>query len=58
MYFSRDDINSLLDGVSSGRRDTEIEEALAERYAEWERPDGSIVGRASVWLVGAVNPGG
>lgn len=34
-----------------------IEEALAERYSEWERPDGSIVGRASVWLVGAVNPG-
>ncbi len=28
MYFSRDDINSLLDGVSSRRRDTEIEETL------------------------------
>lgn len=38
-------------------RKPEIEEALAERYSEWERPDGSIVGRASVWLVGAVNPG-
>lgn len=35
----------------------EIEAALAERYSEWERSDGSIVGRASVWLVGAVNPG-
>jgi ubiquinone/menaquinone biosynthesis C-methylase UbiE len=35
----------------------EIEEALAKRYSEWERPDGSIIGRASVWLVGAVNPG-
>jgi SAM-dependent methyltransferase len=38
-------------------RRPEIEEALAERYSEWERSDGSIVGRASVWLVGAVNPG-
>ena len=28
MYFSCDDINSLLDGVSLRRRDTEIEEAL------------------------------
>lgn len=38
-------------------RRPEIEEALAERYSEWERPDGSIVGRGSVWLVGALNPG-
>ena len=35
----------------------EIEAAVAAHYAKWERPDGTIVGRASVWLVGAVNPG-
>jgi SAM-dependent methyltransferase len=35
----------------------EIADALGDRYAEWEQPDGSIVGRASVWLVGATNPG-
>ena len=35
----------------------EISEALRARYAEWERADGSIVGRGSVWLVTALNPG-
>lgn len=35
----------------------EIAEALAEHYAKWQRPDGSIVGRGSVWLVAATNPG-
>jgi SAM-dependent methyltransferase len=35
----------------------EIADALAEHYAAWQRPDGSIVGRASVWLVAATNPG-
>lgn len=35
----------------------EIAAALAERYAAWQRADGSIVGRASVWLVAATNPG-
>ncbi len=30
---------------------------LASRYADWERPDGSVVGRASVWIVAARNPG-
>jgi ubiquinone/menaquinone biosynthesis C-methylase UbiE len=34
-----------------------IAEALAEHYTQWQRPDGSIVGRASVWIVGATNPG-
>jgi len=34
-----------------------IAEALAAHYADWQRPDGSIVGRGSVWLVGAINPG-
>jgi SAM-dependent methyltransferase len=34
----------------------EIEEALAEHYAKWQRPDGAVIGRGSVWLVSAVNP--
>ncbi len=38
-------------------RRPEISEALAEHYRRWQQPDGSIVGRASVWLVGATNPG-
>ncbi len=35
----------------------QIAAALAEHYERWQRPDGSIVGRASVWLVAATNPG-
>jgi SAM-dependent methyltransferase len=35
----------------------EIAEALADRYAEWEQPDGAVIGRASVWIVSATNPG-
>ena len=35
----------------------EIEAALAEHYSKWQRPDGSIVGVGSVWLIGAKNPG-
>lgn len=35
----------------------EIAEALAEHYAGWQTDDGSIVGRASVWVVTATNPG-
>jgi len=35
----------------------QIADALAEYYAGWQRPDGSIVGRGSVWLAGATNPG-
>jgi SAM-dependent methyltransferase len=34
----------------------EIAAALAEHYAAWQRDDGSIVGRGSVWLVAASNP--
>jgi ubiquinone/menaquinone biosynthesis C-methylase UbiE len=34
----------------------EIEAAVAEHFADWRRPDGSIVGRASVWVVSARNP--
>jgi SAM-dependent methyltransferase len=37
-------------------RRPEIAEAVADHYAKWEQPDGSILGRASVWLVGATNP--
>jgi SAM-dependent methyltransferase len=34
----------------------EIAAALADHYAAWRQPDGSIVGRAAVWLVAATNP--
>lgn len=46
-----------LNGDYGESRRDEIAEALAERYADWKQPDGSIVGRASVWLVSATNPG-
>jgi SAM-dependent methyltransferase len=35
----------------------EIADALRDHYAPWQKPDGSIVGRGSVWLVTATNPG-
>jgi SAM-dependent methyltransferase len=35
----------------------EIADALRDHYAQWQKPDGSIVGRGSVWLVTATNPG-
>jgi len=35
----------------------QIAEALADHYAAWQQEDGSIVGRGSVWLVAATNPG-
>jgi ubiquinone/menaquinone biosynthesis C-methylase UbiE len=46
-----------LNGELGESRRPEIKAALADRYAEWRQPDGSIVGQASVWLVGATNPG-
>ncbi len=46
-----------LNGEYGESRRAEIAAALAERFAEWQRPDGSIVGRGSVWVVGAINPG-
>ena len=46
-----------LNGEHGESRRGEIAAALAEHYAAWRRPDGSIVGRASVWLVAATNPG-
>lgn len=35
----------------------QIAEAVAAHFSKWRRPDGTIVGRASVWLVAATNPG-
>lgn len=46
-----------LNGEHGESRRGEIAEALADHYASWQRPDGSIVGRASVWIVTATNPG-
>lgn len=46
-----------LNGDYGERRREEIAAALAERYAAWQRPDGSVVGRAGVWFVAATNPG-
>ncbi len=45
-----------LNGAHGDRRRPEIAEALADHYADWRRADGSVVGRASVWLVAAANP--
>jgi ubiquinone/menaquinone biosynthesis C-methylase UbiE len=46
-----------LNGEQGENRRPEIAAALAEHYVRWQRDDGSIVGRASVWLVAATNPG-
>ncbi len=46
-----------INGEYGDSRRDEIAEALAERLSEWRQPDGSIVGRAAVWFVTAVNPG-
>ncbi len=46
-----------LNGEHGESRRGEIAEALADRYAAWQKPDGSIVGRGSVWVVTATNPG-
>jgi SAM-dependent methyltransferase len=45
-----------LNGEYGESRRPEIAEALAEFYEGWKQPDGSIVGRGSVWIVGATNP--
>ena len=45
-----------LNGKYGESRRAEIAEALADHYAGWQQPDGSIVGRASVWIVTATNP--
>jgi SAM-dependent methyltransferase len=46
-----------LNGEYGESRRPEIAEALAEHYTAWQQPDGSIVGRGSVWIVTATNPG-
>lgn len=46
-----------LNGEYGESRRDEIAEALRDHYARWQKPDGSIVGRGSVWLVTATNPG-
>jgi ubiquinone/menaquinone biosynthesis C-methylase UbiE len=45
-----------LNGEYGESRRGEIGVALRDHYARWQRPDGSIVGRASVWLISAANP--
>lgn len=45
-----------LNGEHGESRREEIAEALREHYRQWQQPDGSIVGRAAVWIVGATNP--
>lgn len=45
-----------LNGEHGESRRPEIAAALRDRYAQWERPDGSVVGRAGVWIVTARNP--
>lgn len=45
-----------LNGEHGESRRAEIADALADHYAAWQRADGSIVGRGSVWLVAATNP--
>lgn len=46
-----------LNGDYGESRRDEIAEALADHYAAWQKPDGSIVGRGAVWIVAATNPG-
>lgn len=46
-----------LNGDYGESRRPEISAALAERFAKWHRPDGTVVGRGSVWIVTASNPG-
>ena len=46
-----------LNGEHGESRREEIAAALAEHYSAWQQADGSILGRASVWLVAATNPG-
>lgn len=45
-----------LNGDHGESRRAEIAEALADHYAAWRQPDGSIVGRGAVWIVAATNP--
>jgi SAM-dependent methyltransferase len=46
-----------LNGDYGESRRGEIADALRELYSAWQQPDGAIVGRGSVWIVAATNPG-
>jgi ubiquinone/menaquinone biosynthesis C-methylase UbiE len=46
-----------LNGEHGERHRSEIAAALRDHYEPWQTSDGSIVGRASVWIVAAINPG-
>jgi hypothetical protein len=46
-----------LNGEDGESRRVEIAAAMADLCAAWQRPDGAIVGRGSVWIVTADNPG-
>ncbi len=46
-----------LNGDYGESRRGEIADALRDHYAGWQRPDGSIVSRGSVWIVTGTNPG-
>jgi SAM-dependent methyltransferase len=45
-----------LNGEYGESRRGEIAEALRDHYTAWQRPDRSIVGRGSAWIVAATNP--
>lgn len=45
-----------LNGEYGESRRPEISEALVDHYSAWQRPDGTVFGRGSVWIVGATNP--
>lgn len=45
-----------LNGERGESRRAEIAQAVADRFRDWRRPDGSVMGVASVWIVTAVNP--
>lgn len=45
-----------LNGDYGASRKDEIAEALADHYADWQQPDGSILGRGAIWIVAATNP--
>ena len=46
-----------INGDLGASRRPEIAQALADHLTDWARNDGSIVARASVWMVAARNPG-
>ena len=45
-----------LNGEYGESRRPEIAEAVVDHYSKWRQADGSVVGRGSIWIVGATNP--